>query len=561
MIGVRSSWPTRPISCWRCAARSNSASWASSSWRARRRSRSRASVISSITTGVTSGDSIAPPLAASRTACTIASASEPFRTYPVAPATSMSRTERCSSMLLRAITPTLGLAAFRRRVASMPSISGIRMSISTTSGARRRTISIASVPEHAWPITSSSSPLSRNTKDSRKPSLSSTTSTRMRSGTPRGWVALTGEASARIPGRAIRPMPGSWGTAVSARWPTCRREAARLHGRGHPCWYPRSRCDRRAGASARAGVAIRIVEVARDRRRQPTWRRGRSRAPGRRNVPSADSTSPGAREPPLRGPSCSTIQLFRPWADAGHGHVPWCTRPSHNARGVIQPMDQDTTPATPAAPHLHLIRGPAAANLHVGQGPGEAQGRAGGAGCEARSAGARSRAAPPPRPAARTAATTDVAPDVVKPEPAASPTPASRPSSGDGEAREPGTGAPRRRRSRGGRGRGTGSRPATATDVPTERTGTPTEREPEARPEQAAMPKPPAATTPKPAQRQPKAAAPTDGGEPDQRHGQRSRRRERVDRPEEAASSPGRPGSRRQEAHDRRRRRRRRPRR
>jgi hypothetical protein len=80
VTGVRSSWPTRPISCWRWAARSNRASCASSSWRARRRSRSSASVISSITTGVTSGDSIAPPLTASRTACTIASESEPFKT-------------------------------------------------------------------------------------------------------------------------------------------------------------------------------------------------------------------------------------------------------------------------------------------------------------------------------------------------------------------------------------------------------------------------------------------------------------------------------------------------
>ena len=104
MTGVRSSWPTRPISCWRRAARSRRASWATSSWRARRRSRSRASVSSSITLGVTASDRTAPPSAALRIAWTISSPSASFSTYPEAPATSMSRTARCSSRPVRATT-------------------------------------------------------------------------------------------------------------------------------------------------------------------------------------------------------------------------------------------------------------------------------------------------------------------------------------------------------------------------------------------------------------------------------------------------------------------------
>ena len=143
----------------------------------------------------------------------------------------------------------------------------------------------------------------------------------------------------------------------------------------------------------------------------------------------------------------------------------------------------------------------------MGQGPGQAQGRAGDPGCEARSAGAGDgahtadplrRPTSPPMSRSRNL------------RPARHST--SRPSSNDGEAREPGTGAPRRRRSRGGRGRGTGSRPATTTsdesgEDTTER-GSDKPRQPDSKP--AAPP------APKPAQRQPKVAAPTDDGEPDQ---------------------------------------------
>ena len=55
VTGVRSSWPSAETSSWRLAARSSSASCAISSCRVRRRSRSSASVSSSITVGVSCG--------------------------------------------------------------------------------------------------------------------------------------------------------------------------------------------------------------------------------------------------------------------------------------------------------------------------------------------------------------------------------------------------------------------------------------------------------------------------------------------------------------------------
>ena len=55
--------------------------------------------------------------------------------------------------MVRTSTRTAGLAATMRRVASMPSVPGIRMSISTTSGGLRRAKSTASSPSPASPVT------------------------------------------------------------------------------------------------------------------------------------------------------------------------------------------------------------------------------------------------------------------------------------------------------------------------------------------------------------------------------------------------------------------------
>jgi len=72
-------------------------------------------------------------------------------------------------------------SAITRRVASIPSSCGIRMSISTTSGLSRRASSTASMPSAASPTTSRSSSASRIIlKPARTSAWSSAISTRTR---------------------------------------------------------------------------------------------------------------------------------------------------------------------------------------------------------------------------------------------------------------------------------------------------------------------------------------------------------------------------------------------
>ena len=89
-----------------------------------------------------------------------------------------------------------------RRVASMPSISGMRMSISTTSGVSRRALSTACVPSEHSPTTSMSSSASRIIrKPARISAWSSTSSTRMLMPAPAvGWGARA---------RTAKPPSGS----------------------------------------------------------------------------------------------------------------------------------------------------------------------------------------------------------------------------------------------------------------------------------------------------------------------------------------------------------------
>ena len=112
--------------------------------------------------------------------------------------------------------PSDGKRTFSARVVSMPSISGIRTSISTTSGSRPSIIASAAPPLGAWPTTVISSVSSSIASDSRNPSLSSTSNTRTR-GMVEGRVAtFAGKAtslmpvvSARTTYGAIQRMPGS----------------------------------------------------------------------------------------------------------------------------------------------------------------------------------------------------------------------------------------------------------------------------------------------------------------------------------------------------------------
>ena len=80
-----------------------------------------------------------------------------------------SRVLSMSSCMVSTATRTLGASSRMRRVASMPSITGIDRSISTTWGCRARASATASSPEDASPTTLSPA----DSNDLRSPSRSS----------------------------------------------------------------------------------------------------------------------------------------------------------------------------------------------------------------------------------------------------------------------------------------------------------------------------------------------------------------------------------------------------
>ena len=111
---------------------------------------------SSTSRRVTDGASSASPAAMTWIAVSSSAGEMLFSRKPLAPARSAEYTYSSRSNVVRMSTRTSLVAAVRVicRVASMPSISGIRTSISTTSGMCRRACSTASAPVPASPTTS-----------------------------------------------------------------------------------------------------------------------------------------------------------------------------------------------------------------------------------------------------------------------------------------------------------------------------------------------------------------------------------------------------------------------
>ena len=99
--------------------------------------------------------------------------------YPLAPTLRAWMTLLSASKVVRIMTFTSGCSATMFRVASMPSMFGIRRSISTMSGLMLETFWTASKPSAASPTTfTRSSPSSRRARPERKSVWSSTMSTR-----------------------------------------------------------------------------------------------------------------------------------------------------------------------------------------------------------------------------------------------------------------------------------------------------------------------------------------------------------------------------------------------
>src|SRR5699024_6403049 len=103
---------------------------------------------------VTFGESRASPSATTRTAWTSSSGGESFSRKPLAPTRSAENTYSSASKVVSMMTfgPLPGIAKMLR-AASSPFIFGMRMSISTTSGWVRRTISVMPSPSSAVPTT------------------------------------------------------------------------------------------------------------------------------------------------------------------------------------------------------------------------------------------------------------------------------------------------------------------------------------------------------------------------------------------------------------------------
>jgi hypothetical protein len=115
------------------------------------------------------GARTASPPATVRIAVSSSAGGASLRRNPLAPALSPAKTYSSRSKVVRIRTLAAGLAAVMRAVAAIPSMPGIRTSISTTSGCRADVIFTPAAPSPASPATSMSGSASRI---SRNPILS-----------------------------------------------------------------------------------------------------------------------------------------------------------------------------------------------------------------------------------------------------------------------------------------------------------------------------------------------------------------------------------------------------
>ena len=139
---------------------------------------------SSTSRRVTLGASSASPPATTRTAASNSAGSVSFNRKPLAPARNASNTYSSRSNVVRITTRVEDSRSSPviRRVASTPSIPGIRMSIRTTSGRSLETSSTAACPSAASPTTSmSSADRSRTANPPRTRAWSSAIATRITS--------------------------------------------------------------------------------------------------------------------------------------------------------------------------------------------------------------------------------------------------------------------------------------------------------------------------------------------------------------------------------------------
>jgi len=134
-------------------------------------------VTAAIRWDVTLGESIGSPTATRRTASTRSAGEVSLSRNPAAPCWSAVRIISSVSKVVRTMIRAAVPRSRRRRAAASPSITGILMSIRTTSGASRSTTRIALCPSDASPTTSWAPPRIIR-RPARTSGSSSTTTTR-----------------------------------------------------------------------------------------------------------------------------------------------------------------------------------------------------------------------------------------------------------------------------------------------------------------------------------------------------------------------------------------------
>ena len=183
-------------------ARSRSVSRSSS--RAARWARSSAAlrVATAITCSMTLGDRVVSPASTARIASTIFDGGVSLSRNPDAPACNARSTRSSESKVVSTMIFGASGRARISAVAASPSITGIRMSISTTSGRSSPTRVIPSAPSDASPITCrSAAPPRISPNPVRTSGSSSTTTSRIRSASmSRPSVSVTASI-----GRSRRP--------------------------------------------------------------------------------------------------------------------------------------------------------------------------------------------------------------------------------------------------------------------------------------------------------------------------------------------------------------------
>src|SRR5215216_7140082 len=205
------SWLDSPAPARAMTSRSRSVR-AARSTRAGGLARRRAAANSAISRRVTLGASRASPSATTRTARSSSMGSVFLSRKPLAPAARAANTYSSSSKVVRTSTrtPARSSSATIRRVASRPSSTGMRMSISTTSGRVERASSTAAAPSPASPTTSMSpASSSRARNPARTSPWSSTSRTLITGAPPRGSPDPAGSSGAhREAGLDAEPAPG-----------------------------------------------------------------------------------------------------------------------------------------------------------------------------------------------------------------------------------------------------------------------------------------------------------------------------------------------------------------